>query len=251
MAYEQIIPGAQLSVKAYATHEAKQYHAVKLDTAHEGYFATSGANEAVLGILQDAPAAGQKGSIMTMGVSKAVMGGTTTVGDNLRADASGHLVTAGGGEVPVAVALEAATAANDIRPVLMLCRTAAGTTSAEGEKIIRIPLTGITTAADLVTGIPFGRAGTIKDMYAFVETADDKTGKAATLYCKIGTTAVTGAEVVLTSATCTPALNVIASTGASSATNTFAATDTLKISAKTVTSFTGSAGVIEVHVITG
>lgn len=113
-------PGFVLSLTATASLATAQYHAVNLDAANDFSCVLAGAGDEAVGIMQDAPAAGQRGNVMTNGMSKAVIGNTIVRGDKLTPDANGHLVKISApGDAFVALALESGVA-NDIRSVLLV-----------------------------------------------------------------------------------------------------------------------------------
>src|SRR5574343_819102 len=91
-------PDFRLSLVAAADLSAKQYYAVKIDSA--GKVAVAGAGELAIGILQNKPAAGEAANVWTFGpVSKAFAGGTIAAGAAVAADSNGKLVTATAGKV--------------------------------------------------------------------------------------------------------------------------------------------------------
>lgn len=94
---------------------------------------------------------------------------------------------------------------------------------------------------DLVTNFTPGFAGKIVKIY-WVQDVPVTTGaKLSTLNLEIGTTNVTGGEVALTSALCTPKGAVIA--GASiTAANIFGATDTISVETASTTAFVEGSG---------
>lgn len=68
---------------------ASQYCLVTVDDAG---LDLCGANAMPLGVLQNAPIAGEAGSVRLGGISKVVAGGTITKGQLLASDANGHVV---------------------------------------------------------------------------------------------------------------------------------------------------------------
>jgi hypothetical protein len=110
------VPGVFKSAGDLST---KQFHAVKVTA--DFTVDAAGAGEYAIGILQNKPeAADCEAGVMRLGVSKAVAGAAFVVGAKLAADAAGALVTAGSGNHVVAIALEAAGAAGEIRSVDVL-----------------------------------------------------------------------------------------------------------------------------------
>lgn len=103
---------------------ATAYIAVKLvtTTGSEGKVAIAGDGESAIGILQNTAAAvGDPVSVRVSGTSKVSANGAFAIGDLLNsAAADGQLDTKGSTEHAIAIALEEATAANDL--VLALVR---------------------------------------------------------------------------------------------------------------------------------
>lgn len=98
-----------------------------------------------------------------------------------------------------------------------------------------IPLATV-TAADVVTSFTPGHRFRVVSTAAHVNTVVTTGGDGATLNLEIGTTNLTGGEVVLTSANCTP-LGARVAGAAITAANVGSATDTLSVEASAVTSF--------------
>lgn len=133
-----------LSAVAAADLSAKQYYAVKIDSA--GKAALAGAGEFAVGILQNKPAAGQAAAIASVSaISKAVAGGSISAGATVAVDSNGKLVDATEAKVNtsdtgsatdaviasnvVGVALAAASA-GDLFPVLITLSGATPATAA-------------------------------------------------------------------------------------------------------------------------
>lgn len=103
-----------------------QYHAVYLNSS--GKLALANATSKAVGILQNQPDAdGVAGSVMLLGISKAVVDANTnnvTYGDWLKPNASGHLTkmtnTSATDKYAVAIALEPSTADGDVISVFVL-----------------------------------------------------------------------------------------------------------------------------------
>ena len=239
-----------LPLPAYADYSTKIGYAMYEYT--DGRARICAANADMTGVLMDKPDAQDvQCKLKIRGIAQVVLGYAVSAGNAMATRADGTFGPQSATNPKVGMALGSGSS-GDIIPMLISGGGAAqtGTVAAPpGVMEFRIPLSAITGAVDLKTGIKVPAAGTIIDMQVDVEVADDKSAKAATLYLKNGATAVTGAEVAITSATCT-ALATIASTGAASANNTFTDSSTLKISAKTVTSFAGSVGWITVRILT-
>ena len=101
---------------------------------------------------------------------------------------------------------------------------------------IPITLAQITGAGDVASAISLPNAGHIVSLEALVKVVVTTGGDAATLNLEIGTTNLTGGEVALTSANCTP-LGARVAGSAITAGNRFAAGDTLSVEAASVTAF--------------
>ena len=123
MPYE--IPLEAHSFIAGADLSALQYHAVKLNTS--GQIVACGDGESAIGILQDDPESGKVGRVMTLGITYGIAGDAITAGSNVASDANSELVTAGGGDAVIGVALETA-ATGDAIAILLTVRASAGTT---------------------------------------------------------------------------------------------------------------------------
>lgn len=98
-------------------HGAKQYHWVKVTGAHKAGLA--GADEAAAGVLQNKPQmVGAASTVSISGVSMVVAGGAITAGSVVYSDADGA-ATSTGTTSPLGVALEDATGAGQLVPVLL------------------------------------------------------------------------------------------------------------------------------------
>jgi predicted RecA/RadA family phage recombinase len=75
---------------------------------------------AVYGILQNTPPQGAAADVGILGVSKAVAGAAISAGANLMCDGNGRVITQTGSNVIVGVALEAASAANQIITIALV-----------------------------------------------------------------------------------------------------------------------------------
>lgn len=240
MTYKSVsLPTELIALEAAADLSAKQYHAIKVDSNAKG--AVSGAGEQAVGILQDDPAAGEIGTVMTLGISKAKYGASVTAGQNLASDANGKFVPATGNDAVICVALESGSA-DEIRSVLLVTRVSAG---ARTNSIMSIPvkLAKITAAGDVVTNYTPGFAGVIKKISFVVTDPVTTAAKAADLNLEIGSTNVTGGVVSLTSANCTP-LGAVIDGSAITAGNAFDADDTISVEAANVTAFAEGEGVL-------
>ena len=113
-----------ITFKAAKDLSSYQYHFVKLDANGKVDFCTANADH-VIGILQNKPSAADKAALVrTLGTSKLVMMGTNNEGDYItpsetESTYSEGLVTTTVTDFVGAMALEAATAADDIIEVLL------------------------------------------------------------------------------------------------------------------------------------
>lgn len=103
------------------------------------------------------------------------------------------------------------------------------------------------SAADVVSGIRLGVDGTIENVEWIQRTPATTAAKAATLSLKIGSTAVTGGAVALTSANCTPLGARVAGTQVTAA-NRITKKDALTVVAASVTAFVEGKGTLYVRV---
>lgn len=242
------IPLQAITTIAAADLSSKQHCAVKLDA--NGEAALAGAGENAVGILQDTPALGQAGNVMVLGESFAVYGGAVDAGSNLTPDAAGRLVTAGGDDCVIAVAREAGSL-NEVHTVLLVTRTATGTTGvASAPSILVIPVTLVSLDdMDAMTAYTPGFAGSLKKLSFLVTTP---TTDAADCNCVvsllIGAAPVTGGELALDvggAGTDPDTLGKVIDATEITATNAFAADDTISIVvADTADPFTDGAGVL-------
>jgi hypothetical protein len=232
--YQSFIAGADLSSSAFL-----------LGTLNSsGLIVTaSTAGDGGIGIIQDAVLAGRTTSVMTIGVSRATYGGSVTVGDHLTNDVNGKLVTSTSKtDNIVGIALESG-ASGEIHSVFLTNSINSGTVY--NNIVIPLQLATITAAGNVFGFIP-GYAGTITAVQFSTTTAASTASKAVTLGLKVGSTAVTGGSVALTTATVIADANIAGSTV--TANNTFAATDTISIAASSVTAFSEGQGVLIITV---
>jgi len=103
---------------AEADLSAAQFLGVNGGTA-AGQVALAGAGEAIFGVLQNKPTAGQAAEVMNKGVTKGISGAAILVHVQVEVDAAGKFITLAAG-VPVGFALEAAGAADEIITVLLV-----------------------------------------------------------------------------------------------------------------------------------
>lgn len=105
---------------ANADLSGSQYLAVTVATNDFGVSLATVATTPIIGILQNKPTAGQAADVRFVGVSKVVAGAAYTRGTALMINGSGQLITWVTTNVAVAIALESATGAGDIRSVQLL-----------------------------------------------------------------------------------------------------------------------------------
>ena len=111
MAFEESVES--ITREAAADLSAKQYFFMSIDS--NGRINSTGAGLQADGVLQNDPAAlGRAGTLGFDGVSKVVAAAAIAKGALVASDASGKAVTAATGNRVLGIALEAATANNDI-----------------------------------------------------------------------------------------------------------------------------------------
>jgi len=142
MSYELDVDS--LTLVAAADLSAKQFYAVKVDSAGKAALC-SAAGEFAIGILLNKPESGKQAAVAYGGVTKAIAGGTITAGATVKVDSAGKLVDAAEavtntsdagsttdpliGSNVVGVALAGAVS-GDIFPVLLTMSGATPTTAA-------------------------------------------------------------------------------------------------------------------------
>lgn len=72
---------------------AKQYYFVKIDNGDGEVVAVSGATDRPIGVLQNAPTAGQAAEVLIVGGTKVECGGSASFGQPVFSNASGLAVT--------------------------------------------------------------------------------------------------------------------------------------------------------------
>ena len=113
---------ADLALKATVTFAAKQYFGCVAHTV-AGEATLAGANAALLGVVQNKPAAGEAASIRTArGVTTlASCGAAVTAGDRIITDGNGQFITAAGAAQKVCgVALSSTTAINELFEMMLV-----------------------------------------------------------------------------------------------------------------------------------
>ena len=240
-----------VTLPCWADYTSYQFSPVYIyASAGVGYAKIAGAAASnCIGVLQDDPnTKGYVAQVMTEGISKVKYGGSVTVGDNLKTDGAGGVVTAGGDDPVVGVAWESGSQ-NDIGSMFIVNGANSGIAGAAPLiPMIPIELASITTAADLVTAIPVPVDGQLVSLMVYCSAADSKSSKAATIYLKKNTSAITNSDTPLASATLTA--GAVANPTSPMTATTVTTSDTITISAKTVTSFAGSTGRIWVGILT-
>lgn len=230
-----------ISMPVAADYSAKQYYAMAQNGSAQAVLPTV-QGQRCIGILQDDPdAANRVGNIMALGISKCVYGGTVDEDDPLCCDSGGKLIKATSEAEHVLGRAVKAGVANDVGMILLGPNEQHGA----GGRVIALPikLAKITGAGDVLTNWTPGFAGKITKVAFAVTDPVTTAAKAATLNLEIGSTNVTGGEVALTSANCTP-LGAVVAGAAITAANTFTATDTISVEAASVTAFAEGEGVL-------
>ena len=240
-----------VTLPVWADYSTYQFSPVYIyANAGVGYAKIAGAAASnCIGVLQDDPnTKGYVAQVMTEGISKVKYGGSVTVGDNLKTDGAGGVITASAEDPVVGVAWESGSQ-NDIGSMYLVNGANSGVAGAAPLiPMIPIELASITTAADLVTAIPVPVDGQLVSLMVYCSAADNKSSKAATIFLKKNTSAITNSDTPLASATLT--VGAIANPTSPMTATTVTTSDTITISAKTVTSFVGSTGRIWVGILT-
>lgn len=223
-----------------------------LRVAHDssGTISLAGATDAWIGTTEAPCAASAQDVTVALrgkpGTMKMIANGVVAVNAPLYAGASGK-VSATANAFPTGfIALEAASADGDQIECL---RNPSGASNGGGTDVLRFPvnLASITGSGDVWSNEPLTRGGVILSTYFNVTVPATTGSKLATLNLEINTTNLTGGEVALTSANCTP-LGAIVAGAAVTGANTFSAGDTLSIESSGVTAFVEGAGVLSVVV---
>ncbi|WP_196607436.1 hypothetical protein [Pectinatus frisingensis] len=227
--YQSFVAGADLTSSAFLVGTLNSSGLIVPQTT---------AGQGGIGIIQDAVLATRVTSVMSIGVSRAVYGGTVNYGDHLTNDVSGRLVTSTAKtDCIVGIALESG-AVNEIHSVFLSNSINSGT--AYTSIAIPLQLAAITTATNVLTFTP-GYAGSIVKTQFAVSTPASTASKAATLGLAISGTNVTGGAVALTTAAIN-ALNSNVAGSAVTANNSFGATDTITVVSSSVTAFAEGQG---------
>ena len=227
---------------AAADYSSSQYLAVDISTTT--VVLASVAGQKVAGFLQNNPVSGATANVQLSGICKAKYGGTIAAGDDIVISSAGKALSAGNLTGYVIGRAITAGVDGDVGSVLI---THKGERAA-GCLVVPITLANITGAGDVVTGVIPGFAGRVVRTEFVTGTPVTTGSKLATLNVEIGTTNVTGGEVALTSALCTPLGARIAGTAVTAA-NTFLATDTISVEAASVTAFSEGSGFLLIHYV--
>ena len=112
MAYQQA--QTNITLKAGADLSAKQYFFVKIDANGDAVLAGNGEN--AIGVLQNAPASGEAANIAVAGVSKVIIGDTTSLdsGVGISSDANGKATLGVSTDFALAILIEDTTANDDV-----------------------------------------------------------------------------------------------------------------------------------------
>jgi len=110
-----------LSFKSGYDYQDEQYYLVKSDTSGSPMtIILGGANEKVIGVLQNEPEQGEAAEVRVDGTSKVVAGTPISVGDMVSCDADGKANKVEAADKwAVGIALEEASAAGDIIEILL------------------------------------------------------------------------------------------------------------------------------------
>lgn len=121
MAYEQ--PGFKFTLIAAADLRTHQYKFVDVDATGKAALGANGGR--VAGVQQGKANTGEAVEICHSGISKVVAGAAVTAGDEIMSDASGRAITATSTNQRVGIALQTASGAGILIPVLLRTRGAA------------------------------------------------------------------------------------------------------------------------------
>ena len=105
-----------LSLEAASDLSSNQYYAAVVNSS--GKAALAGAGAKIIGVIQNAPIAGEAAAVMVLGRTKGIAGAAVTTGNELEIDANGRFIPLSTG-TSVGFALEDATAAGDIISVVL------------------------------------------------------------------------------------------------------------------------------------
>lgn len=238
MSFEK--PIAKFTRAAAADLSEKRHYACQINGSDQVALCST-AGQRVDGILQNEPGSADAATLMTEGISRAVLGGTVAINDPLTTTSSGTLVKATGGDHIVARARVAGVSTNTVAVHIQY----------EGVKpVVSFDLyvdLAVIADGDLMTAFTPGFAGTIEAVQLVVTDPVTTAAKASTLNLEIGTTDLTGGVLALTSANCTPLGKIVLGT-AITADNTFGATDTISVEATSTTAFIEGQGSLNIRI---
>lgn len=244
-----MIPGKQITYVAGEDLSSHQYRFVKLNTS--GLLVASGDGEVAVGVLQNAPESGQDATVMIDGVSKVVLGGNVTAGDNIGSDALGEAVTAAASDPIIGVA-EVSGSDGETISILLVNKQSVGL-AGTGYMDIAIPV----ALADLdnneiLTDLILGFAGEIFKVYFVTEDpTTDTTGHSAVITVEIETTATTGGVLTISddvTAGDPDTRGKVVYATAITAANTFDDDEKISVVVADGTAFSDGAGVVHVIV---
>lgn len=222
----------------------KRYYAVKMSGEK---VVLAGAGESAVGIVMVGDGENKIVRVAQLGVAYAIAGDTIVAGANLTPDANGKLVTAGAGDAVIAVARQNA-AAGDIFEADLVIRANAGTTGiAKSYCFASFPVSlADADDKDLVTDFIPGFVGKIVGISYIAQVPATTPDKTASISLEIGTEAVTGGVIDLTTAKANT-LGKITEGTAITAKNVLAANSKISIvAADTAAAFTEGSGTIVV-----
>ena len=96
-----------------------QYLAVKLGASDNSVVLASAGTDAILGIVENKPLAGEGASVAISGIAKFTAGAAVALGAQVTSDANGKLVTATTGDIVIGRCVQAAGAEDEIGAVLL------------------------------------------------------------------------------------------------------------------------------------
>ncbi len=131
MAFEFSNAAVKTTFTAGADLSAKQYHFVKIDNGDGDVVAVDNATDRPIGVLQNAPKAGQAAEVTIVGGTKVVAGGSASFGQALFTSSSATAVTLAFGTTAsaafsVGTFIESAAAGNVVAAVIDCANAARG-----------------------------------------------------------------------------------------------------------------------------
>jgi hypothetical protein len=105
---------------ASATLAAKQYYVVKMASTAKQVIVGAAATDAVIGVVQNDPAAGEEALVAIAGACKAAAEASVSAGDFVASSTTGRVkTTTTGNDDYVGKAIEASSAAGDIITIIL------------------------------------------------------------------------------------------------------------------------------------